>query len=100
MDKDEKYDPHKEGIKFLCHRIARVCKTERQFDILMITANIYPGTEEYEEAKRVWLRLRAKKDNPLNSLSRRARSSAGIFFHADSMILLKLLTNSFSALST
>lgn len=66
MDTGKKqYDTYREAIRFTCHRIAKVCTTEKEFTNAMILLNVLPGTTEFVQAKRAWLRFhQAKKDKP------------------------------------
>jgi hypothetical protein len=65
MDNKEKnYDSHREGIRFTYHKIAMVCRTEREFSNAMLMLGFHRDTDEYKEAKRAWRRFRENQDNP------------------------------------
>lgn len=64
MDEENKYDSHREGIRFAYYQIAKACKTERDFGGAMLMLGFHRDTEEYKEAMRAWRRFRANRDIP------------------------------------
>jgi hypothetical protein len=61
---DKRYDVYWEGLRFAYHQIARDCPTEADFISNMYMIGVLPGTPEFAEAKRAWVRFqRVKREN-------------------------------------